>query len=301
MMNLTHWQLLVAVADLANITRAAERVGMTQSGASQAIAQMEAHLGMPLFRRERRHVAVTELGEHIIAQARDMLGAWEAIRAFADENQGLGHGRIRLASFPSAFSHVLPDLLGPFRRRHPGIELVMLEGSDVEVESWLEDGTAEVGVMLNPPPERSPIMLGRSEWVVLVPNAHPLARRSRQQGVSWAELADEPFIAATGGCRNNALSLSAQAGVFLNQIRVTVHDWASAAVLVKEGLGVAVLPESTVPVDLAGVRMLALQPGIFRSYGLVQAPAAVGAKPVQALFSMLRGTFNAATSTAPRA
>ena len=54
MMNLLHWRLLVAVADAGNISRAAEEIGMTQSGASQAIAQLEASLGFPLVTRERR-------------------------------------------------------------------------------------------------------------------------------------------------------------------------------------------------------------------------------------------------------
>lgn len=52
MMNLLHWRLLVAVADAGNISRAAEEIGMTQSGASQAIAQLEASLGFPVFTRE---------------------------------------------------------------------------------------------------------------------------------------------------------------------------------------------------------------------------------------------------------
>ena len=54
MMNLLHWRLVVTVADAGNISRAAEEIGMTQSGASQAIGQLEASLGFPIFTRERR-------------------------------------------------------------------------------------------------------------------------------------------------------------------------------------------------------------------------------------------------------
>lgn len=61
MLNLGHWRLLVATADTANISRAAERVGITQSGASQAIAQLEASLGLQVFTRSRKEVAVTAL------------------------------------------------------------------------------------------------------------------------------------------------------------------------------------------------------------------------------------------------
>lgn len=79
MMNLLHWRLLVAVADASNISRAAETTGMTQSGASQAIAQLESSLGFPVFVRERRHIGVTALGEQVIEHARIMLSQLSAI------------------------------------------------------------------------------------------------------------------------------------------------------------------------------------------------------------------------------
>jgi DNA-binding transcriptional LysR family regulator len=87
MMNLLHWRLLVAVADASNISRAAEEVGMTQSGASQAIAQLEASLGFAVFTRERRHIGVTAL-ERVVKEARSMLARLDAIRALADESRG---------------------------------------------------------------------------------------------------------------------------------------------------------------------------------------------------------------------
>ena len=102
MMNLLHWRLLVAVADAGNISRAAEEIGMTQSGASQAIAQLEAALGFPVFTRERRYIGVTALGGEVVEHARNMLSQLNAIRELADESRGLNRGRIRLASFPSA-------------------------------------------------------------------------------------------------------------------------------------------------------------------------------------------------------
>ncbi|MHA7915561.1 LysR family transcriptional regulator, partial [Alloalcanivorax xenomutans] len=62
MMNLSHWRLMVAVADSGNITRAAEQAGMTQSAASQAITRLESTLGLTLFARSRQQVRVTALG-----------------------------------------------------------------------------------------------------------------------------------------------------------------------------------------------------------------------------------------------
>ena len=287
MMNLLHWRLLVVVAEVGNISRAAERVGITQSGASQAIAQLEAALGFQVFSREPRHVGVTALGEQVIEHASSMLERLDAIRVLADDSQGLSGGRIRLASFPSVISTLLPGLLRDFQRRHPGIELVALEGTDEEVEDWLATGTVDLGVVLNPAPSRAAAMLGHDAWVAVLPASHPLGRRASESGVTLEELAAQPFILATGGCAVNGQRLVEQAGLHLSDLRVTVRDWASACVLVREGMGVALVPESTLPDEQRGLRVMPLVPVIHREFGLVCSDAGKTSRPVQALLEGL--------------
>ncbi|WP_313437566.1 LysR family transcriptional regulator [Stenotrophomonas sp.] len=268
-MNLAHWRLLVAVADEGTISRAAERVGISQSGASQALAQLEFSLGFAVFVRERRQVDVTALGHQVIEHARTMLGGLQAIRALADDSQGLSGARIRLATFPSIVSTVLPALLRDFQRRHPGIEVVVVEGTDEEVEQWLDSGAVDVGVVMNPAPARSPVALGSDAWVAVLAQTHPLGRRATERGIALDELAAEPFILATGGCTVNGQRLMEDAGLHLADVRITVRDWASACVLVREGLGVSLVPESTLPTDRQGLRVLPVAPGIRRVFGLV--------------------------------
>ena len=101
MMNLMHWRLLVAVADQGSITAAAEQVGMTQSAASQAMANMEATLGAQLFTREPRKTLPTALGLSVIEQARVMMGALQAIRKTVDDARPLLRG-----SIPVSYTHL---------------------------------------------------------------------------------------------------------------------------------------------------------------------------------------------------
>lgn len=286
-MNLSHWRLLVAVADAGSISQAAQQVGISQSGASQAIAQMEGALGSKLLTRERREMVLTAFGEQVLRHARAMLAQFDAIRALSDSAQGLSAGRIRLATFPSVLATVLPSLVSAFRRRHPGIAVVALEGNDEEVEAWLADDTIELGVVLNPAPQRQAVIIGRDAWVAVLPVSHPLGRRSSEQGVTLLELAAEPFVLATGGCSVHAQSLAQQAGLTLSDVRVTVRDLASAAVLVREGLGVSVIPESALPPDRRGVRVMRLEPRAYREFGLVCSAAGRRSAAVQAFLSEL--------------
>ncbi|MEI7052535.1 LysR family transcriptional regulator [Pseudomonas koreensis] len=290
MMNLMHWRLVVAVADHGNITRAAERVGMTQSGASQALALMEETLGVQLFSRESRQTLPTAIGLPVIEQARLMLGALETIRQTVDSVRPMLRGTIRLASFPMVLASFLPPLLRQFNRLYPGIEVVALEVSDDEVETLLAAGLVDVGVVLNPTPERNAGPLGRDEWVAVVPAGHPLALRGTEQGVSLQELTALPFVLATGGCSTNARSLAAEAGLQLQDVRVEVREWSSAFTLVRENLGVTLVPEMTLPAERQGLRVIALQPRIERVFSLVLPAGQTPSATVQALLDLVAET-----------
>lgn len=194
---------------------------------------------------------VTALGAQVVEHARTMLGGLQAIRALVDDNEGVSGARIRLATFSSIIWTLLPALLRDFPRRHPVIEMVVA-GTDEEVEKWLDAGAVDVGVVMNPAPARSPLALGSGVWVAVFAQTHPLGRRATERGIAPDELAAEPFILATGGRTLNGRRLMEDAGLQLSDGRITVRNWASACVLVREGLGVSLVPESTLPADRWG-------------------------------------------------
>lgn len=286
MMNLVHWRLMVAVADVRNISRAAEATGMTQSAASQAIAQTELSLGFPVFVRERRHIAVTALGEQVIEHARMMLAQLNAIHLMAETSRGSAGGRIRLASFPSVTATLLPGLLRNVRRLYPGMEIVVLEGTDEEVEEWLAADTIDLGVVMNPAPGRADVILGQDAWVAVMPASYP---QSGASGITLQELADQPFILATGGCVVNGKSLIEQAGLQLPDVRIKVRDWISACMLVREGMGIALVPESALPAERRGLSVVPVTPVIHREFGLVCSLSGKASQAAQTLLKRLKG------------
>ncbi|WP_443692156.1 LysR family transcriptional regulator [Pseudomonas protegens] len=283
MMNLMHWRLLVAIAECATITRAAEQVGMTQSGASQALAQMEDMLGVQLFVRESRQALPTAIGLQVLAQARVMLEALAEVRRQVDAARGIPQGSVRLAGFPMVLATFLPPLLRRFKQLYPGIEVVQLEVSDDEVETLLEAQLVDLGVVLNPAPERRSWLLGRDSWVAVLPEDHPWQAST----IDLETLLAQPFVLATGGCSVNARSLAAEAGIPLADVRVEVREWNSAFSLVREQLGVTLVPQSTLPVQREGLRVLELSTGVEREFALVAAPGRESSVLVQAFVSTL--------------
>lgn len=284
MMNLMHWRLLVAVADHGSITAAAERVGMTQSAASQAMASMEATLGAQLFIREPRRTLPTALGVSVLEQARVMLGALQAIRCRVEEARPALHGNLRIACFPQVLAKFLSPRLQRFAQLYPGIEVTTLEVTDSEVNALLDADLVDLGVVLNPRAERNATPLGRDTWLAVVPARHELAQ---QATVTLAQLLEQPFVLATGGCTVNARSLGGDAGLVMRDVRVQVREWSSAFSLVREGVGVTLVPEMTLPVQRQGLHVLPLSVPIHREFALVYPPNRSPSAAADALLAML--------------
>lgn len=282
-MNLTQLRSFIAVAEAGSFTGAATAIGLTQSGLSQALAALEEALGTKLLVRQRHGVELTAFGERALAHARAAFVHLEALRREAAEAAGEERGSVRIAAFPSVFATVLPRLLRRFRSLHPDIEVVALETDDREIEVWLHNGAIDLGVVLNPAPDRHAILLGQDAWVAVLPAAHPLGRRNT---LSLAILVGEPFVLATGGCIHHARALAAAAGLALADVRIEVRDWASAIALVREGLGVCIVPESTLPEVRRGLRVARLDPPIFRQFGLLTARGRVPSPSTERLVTL---------------
>ena len=288
MMNLMHWRLLLEVAEIGNVSRAAEAYGITQSGASQAISQMEETLGVKLFVRDRRQTTLTDIGQEVLDRAKRMLSELESIQQLVNDSKGLQRGRVTIASFPSVFATRLGPILQHFRQRHPGLEVLTLEGTDEEVETWLASASIDIGVVMNPATERLALSLGRDSWVAVIPNSHSLARRSTASPIALEELVGQPFIVATGGCHLHSQTLAQSVGLELSDIRLQVRDWNTALALIREGMGLSIMPASTLPDHLQGVRVFPLAEPLYREFGLVCSLQGLQSRPAQALLEFIR-------------
>jgi DNA-binding transcriptional LysR family regulator len=284
-MNLTQIRSLIAIAEAGSFTAAAETLGITQSGMSQALAALEENLGVQLVVRQRHGVELTAFGEHALEHARAALAHLEAIRRAAAEASGQETGALRLAAFPSVFATVLPPLLRRFRSLYPDIDLVALETDDREVGIWLESGAVDLGVVLNPSPGDAAVRIGADEWLGVLPAAHRLGRRGT---LSLVELVREPFVLATGGCHLHARALAEAAGLSLADVRMEVRDWTSAIALVREGVGVSLVPASTLPEKRKGLRLARLEPALFRHFALMPAPGRTPSRAAALLLDIAR-------------
>ena len=189
--------------------------------------------------------------------------------------------------FRASSATILPPLLRRFRALHPEVKLVALETDDRKVEAWLDAGSIDLGVVLNPPEASDAVVIGEDAWVAVLPAAHRLARRA---AVTLAELSTEPFVLATGGCHVHARTLVEVEGLSLTDVRMEVRDWTSAVALVREDAGIALGAGIDAAGNAQGISDRPLHPPLSRRFGL----RATSGRPTSrgaALFMELAGRW----------
>lgn len=236
---LAQLRVLLAIIDSGSFTLAAEQLGITQSGVSQAVAGLESALQSAILVRDRHGITPTALGDKILSHARIALAHVECIQQEAAVAVGLATGRLRLGSVPSAATRLLPPLLRSFRRRHPNIELVLLEATDQEVREWVLSHVVDVGFAGMPLKGLRAQPIAMDEMLLVLPQAHQLASHTT---VRLEQIAAEPFLMSKGGCEPLIRMLFKTAGV-KPQITLEVREMMTLLSLVKEGLGVTIVPQ----------------------------------------------------------
>ncbi|NUP83099.1 MAG: LysR family transcriptional regulator [Nonomuraea sp.] len=266
-MTLAQLRALIAVAEHGGFTAAAEHIGMSQPAVSRAVTSLERELGAPLFVRHRDGVALTEAGRRALARARETLRSFDLIRADVAAAAGQISGMLRLASLPSATGTLIAQPLRAFTDRYPHVQVRLFEGVDDDIRSWLRAGAAEVGVVRLPAPGLHTLHLSTHDMLTVLPAGNPLAER---QAVHISELAGQPFILTTAGCRPLIMGASRECGVKLD---VAFEASGPAAILemVAAGLGVSIVPALGLPADLGPVVTRPLLPRTTRTLALAVA------------------------------
>jgi DNA-binding transcriptional LysR family regulator len=282
-MNLSQLQSFVALAETSSFTEAAYAVDLTQSAVSHALATLESELGVTLLERNRKGVvALTEAGRAIIPHARALLASASAIEQEARAVQGRAMGKVRLGSIESIVPpRLLAGVMTSFRTAYPEIEVVLFEGAMHEVGEWIEKSVIDVGFVVLPAPGIESTLITTDELCILVSPAH---RLHAKDVVTANDLREEGFIMEKTQCTLNFLG---RVGVEPSRAKLSVRyeasDSATILAMVREGLGITLVPRQMLPKKLEGVVALALDPPRPLQIGLAVRSQAM-ASPAAKLF-----------------
>ncbi len=282
---LRQFAAFVQVARLGSFARASEALGLSQPALSQAVAQMEAQLGARLFRRTTRALRLTEEGALLLPRAEAILGSVEEAVALVQEQARLGQGRLSLGALPSLAAVFMPEILRAFRARHPETRVAVTDGTSDVLYAGVESGQIDLAIGSRLPGHPGitfqPVL--RERFALVLPRAHPLARKPR---VTWAEALRLDFIAFPPGSAGHVAMEEALrgAGLVLNPV-MTFAQSLTALKMVAGGAGVTALPVLSCPPPThkaLAVRPLT-DPVVDREVGVIRAAAREAAPAMLAL------------------
>ncbi len=287
-MELRQLAYFLAIAEERNFTRAARRIPIAQPAISQQIHRLESELSEKLFVRDRRGIRLTPAGEALLPHARAMLANADHAREAVTAVRGLLSGRLAIG-----FVQPLPDrrligMLGAFHREHPRIELRLIEDETDALLAALHTGELDaaligLGSYDRLPPKVMSRLVAREPAVAAVYPEHPLSGRS---SIMLRALRDTPMVALTSSSKQRSnLEAACRAAGFAPQIVAETSDLGITVELIRQQIGVAVLPRSALEGVTTVVQLTLTRPKLDRRILLTWHPAS-NPPAVRALLAM---------------
>ena len=192
-LELRHLRLVTAIVDEGSLTRAAERLNLTQSALSHQLKDIETSLGVALFVRARKRLLPTPAGDELVLRARQIIADVTALEDDLRRRASGWRGTLRIATECYTLYEWLPPLLKRFQRRHPDVDLQIVASATDDVRRALTRGEIDLAIVstLSPSPTLRLQKLFTDEVLLVVANDHRLARN---EYVTTADLEDERLI-----------------------------------------------------------------------------------------------------------
>lgn len=251
MKNATFRQLRVfsEVARHMSFSKAAQSLHLTPPAVTMQVRELEKHIGMPLFERSGRQVALTTVGEYMLVYARKMLSTLKDAEDAAARLQKLEVGTLTIGMVSTA-KYFLPYLLAEWRKEHEGIDVKLVVGNREQLVDMLLGSEVDVAIMGQPPKD----MAVRAEpfaaqpHVFVAPVNHPLAN---QRAMPIEALSGESFIVRESGSGTRA---ALERFLAPHQVKLLVSMELSSNEIIKHavmaGLGLSFLSVHTVGMEL---------------------------------------------------
>lgn len=245
-----HLRLVLAIAEEKTVTRAGERLNLTQSALSHQLRDIEDRLGLDLFHRTGRRLALTDAGRRVLDVSRGVLATLGGLEEELTQYATSRRGTVRISTECYTCYHWLPQVLSRFRERHDGIDVRIVPEATHRPLDALRDGALDVAIVTGQPAETGidSAPLFRDELVLVVAPTHRLAKRKR---IMPGDLESEHLILYCPPDESNFFrEYLVPAGIVprqLSEIQLTE----AIISMVKEDIGVSVLARWAVAPEIA--------------------------------------------------
>lgn len=267
MMSLVKYEIFSKAAEVNSFTKTAEELGLTQSAVSHAITSLEKEFGFPLFIRNNSAIKLTQNGKDLLVTIREILYYNDMLKQEVNAINGLNKGMVKVGVFSSISTNWIPYIIKEMEKKYPNIEIQLIEGNYAEIEKWLLESEVDCGFINNKTTSLHSfeILKLKTEPLLCVVSEQSPLHNNKQ--LSIKEIENAPFIMPTYQCFDDIQLFFKENNIEPN-IRFKNMNENSIFSMVKNNLGISILPEMIIPKELDSIKVIPLELEQTRTIGL---------------------------------
>lgn len=268
-MNLNRYEIFLKVAEVGNITKAAEVLHYTQAGISHAVAALEKETGVSLFLRSASGVTLTENGTYLFPYIQQLVNDQRGLAQAIYEVNHVVAGTLRLGTFASVSAQWVPQIIRGFQKKYPQVEFELIEGDYDDVAERIKVGKIDCGFLSAPVEEKLQFTsLYQDPLMVVLPPHHRLAEKEK---LTLEDIQKEPFIFPIKGSDNDILAVLKD---YLKKIhiRYTLESDSSIMSMVENGFGITIMTDLVLRNFNFHLVIRPLYPMKYRTLGIAALP-----------------------------
>ena len=285
-MKLQQLRHFLYVVEEGGFRAAANRANRSQAAISASIKELEKTLNQRLFEVGNKAV-LTPFGESCVPKIQQFLSVYQGLE---DDLQAIASGekgKIRIASVPSLVTKLLPSVLVAYSKKHPDIEIVLIDDNAVGVANRLLTGEVDLALgnctSIDEKEIDFTLLLADPIGVVCLKNNDLNSKLNPSQGLKWQQLMTHPFI-YNGTCR---LLENTPAEALNRKARYTVENITSLFSLLRNDLGITTLPKLAFPANEPELKWIELiEPSLNRKIGIFKLANKSISPPAQAFYEL---------------
>lgn len=290
-MNTHLLEYIITISEEKSLSRAAEKLLVTQPALSQQLKKLEKELDVKLFRREKNELVLTDAGKVYVNGARSVLSIYNNALKKIDNIRTIGKKQITMvynnALLPTFTSTILPAFTGAYSDYF----ISTIDGNSFFARDYLLNNMADIAVLATDKSAHSMleyIPLRKEELMLAVPAGHPCTEAFRANGVDFGLLHNEPFILNQTNSyfrtREKEILSSYQ---FMPDVLCEISDLNASRHMVENHKGIAFLPKS-MKTPGAGYESFSLQPPVVFNIVIACHKSLVLSKALRGLISLIK-------------
>ncbi len=264
-MTLKQYNAFITSVEEGSISKASEKLKITQSGITHLINDLESELGFSLMTRNKGGIKLTIEGKKIFPLMKNIVNQDKKLYEFTQKIKGNYSNKINIATFTSVAVNWLPSIINGFKRKFPSVEITLTNGGYSEIKNALNDGAADVGfINLSTNDNFKCFPLVKDEMLAILPIDHPLAKLD---AIDVKHFETESVISLGDKTDNDSRAVFESCYVTPNIKYRTTDDYAMIS-MVKNNLGICIEPELLLSGNETGIKVLPLHPPAYRTIAL---------------------------------